>query len=284
MIIKKVSKFIWNEFIYGGHLLSLGASAIMYLTTVLLGQKINIALLAIGYLLSQIVYSYDHLKTAEKDYLTNPDRVGHILKFKNFLLGCFATYLAILIGMLIYLKSWHTTLVVIFIITFGILYSIVMKKFTKKIIIFKNIYTAFLWAFVIILVNAYYQLPLNNSTLLLLFLFVFLKSLFSTIFFDIKDIKSDKEEKLKTLPIILGKERTLKSLHLLNLISFFPLIFGIQQNLFPSFILWLLIFYLYRIYYLEQSNKENTNIHFLSFVLADGEYFFWAIIIFLVKL
>ena len=56
-----------------------------------------------------------------------------------------------------------------------------------------------------------------------MFLFIFLRGIINVTFFDIKDIESDGARGLKTLPVMLGRERTLKFLHWLNIFAFIPL-------------------------------------------------------------
>lgn len=282
MTVNKILKRFWNEFIYGGHLLSLGASGIIYTIMLIFNLKASIALLLIMYLMPQIIYSFDHLKGVEKDAKTNPERTKYFQAQKNKNIALIIFYIIALLGVLIYLKNWEIALFVFSINIFGMLYPIFFKNFTKKIPAFKNIFVAFVWAFTpIILIFLYYNF--FSLGLLLLFIFIFLRWIINTSFFDIKDMGSDKDIFIKTLPVILGKNKTINFLHIINILSIAPIVIGIWLNILPSFSLGLLTFYFYSFYYLEQAKKDRINISFLSYILADGEYILWPIIILLIK-
>ncbi|MCK4355065.1 UbiA family prenyltransferase [Candidatus Parcubacteria bacterium] len=283
MEIKKITKFLWGEFIYGGHLLSFGASGILCFSAIILNQKISIPLLILGYLISQITYFYNHFKELKKDFLTNFQRTQHIQKSKKYFLIIFGFYWGFFFLCLIYINNLAVILLSLFIISGGLLYTIFLKNLSKKIIEFKSFYVSFFWALSIILIGFYYNVSFS-LLLSLLFSFVFLRWLMNTIFFNIKDIESDKKENLKTLAILFGKHKTIDCLHIINIFSFVPIIIGVYTNLLPLFSLFILIFYFYSFYYLEKAKKEKTQIHNLSYIMVDGEYLLWPFILLLGKI
>jgi 4-hydroxybenzoate polyprenyltransferase len=119
-----------------------------------------------------------------------------------------------------------------------------------------------------------------NLIYILIFLFVFLKFLPNTIFFDLKDIKSDRKEGLKTVPVILGKKGTLKLLHILNILAFIPLFLGICLGIIPLFAAIMVLFYFYSIYYLNKASKlEDEKLRMISYTLADAEFMIWPIVL-----
>ena len=282
MLIKKILKPIWEEFVYGGHLLSLGAAGILYSSAIIFNQKVSVPLLIIGYAMTQIVYFYNHYKESKVDFLTNPERVRHIEKFENHFLLFLGFYCLIFIISLIYLNNLKVVLVALAIMFGGFLFTIFFKNLTKKIIGFKSFYVAFFWALLIVLAGFFYNIHFGPS-LFFLFSFVFLRWLVNTIFFDIKDIEADEKEKLKTLPVLFGKNKTLNFLHMINVLSFIPIIIGVYINLLPLFSLSLLIFYFYSFYYLERAKDKTIDIRSLSYIMVDGEYLFWPFILFLSK-
>ena len=284
MKIKKFLKLIWNEFVYGGHLLSLGASGTLWSSAIILDKPISIPLLGVGYTISQIVYGYNHFKGAEKDALTNPERVKHIKKIKRASLPFLIFYFFLFVISLIYLKNIKSILVALFILIGGLLFTDIFKNLTRRITGLKTFYTSFFWALSIILAGSYYNID-NNLLIFLLFSFVLLRWIVNTTFFDIKDIESDRKEGLKTFPVIFGKKKTLNYLHLFNAFSFFPIILGIYYNILPFFTLSLSLFYFYSFYYLKKAEDEKQeNVRKLSYIMVDGEYLFWPIVLFLGKL
>ena len=269
----KFLKKTWKEFIYGGHLLSLGASGIIYTTIQLLGLKNSWLLLMVAYLLSQIIYSFDHIVGAKNDIVKRKASQPILI-----------VYLILFLLTTIFLNNWKVSCASFSIIIFGLCYPLLFKKFTKKIPAFKNIFVALIWSLSpVVLVLFKYSLDFNNVFLLLL-LFIFLRWFLNTSFFDMKDILADKKDSLKTIPIILGEKKTLTFFHLLNLFSFLPLILAIYYKVLSSFSIGLCVFYLYSFYYLLRSSYAKKNIPFLSYVMADGEYLLWPLAIYIAKI
>ena len=138
-VLRKVLK----EFIYGGHLLSLGAASIVWTVVILTNQPSDLSLYFLAYLVSQIVYNFDHLsdliKTNKK---ANAERTGYLEKTKYFQIATFVIYIAAFLFM-----SRHTTASAFWlasaIVAGGILYTLKAKKITKEILGFKNLYIAF---------------------------------------------------------------------------------------------------------------------------------------------
>ena len=106
----------------------------------------------------------------------------------------------------------------------------------------------------------------------------------SQIFCDIKDIDTDKKQKLLTLPLFFGKNRFLIFLHILNIISYLIIGVAIVMQVVPWFALILFIFYLYCSYYIQRARNPKVNIQSLSSVIADGEFLFWPVFLFLGKI
>ena len=280
--IKKIIKFLWDEFVYGGHLLSFGASGILCFSAIIIDQKISIPLLILGYLISQITYFYNHFKELKKDILTNFTRVQYLKKFQKYFLIIFGFYWIFFFACLFYINNLAVVLMSLFIVSGGLLYTIFFKNLTKKITGFKSFYVSLFWALLILLSGFYYNISFTLP-LFLLFSFVFLRWLINTTFFDIKDIESDKKRNLKSIPILFGKNKTLNFLHIINVLSFSPIIIGVYLNLLPLFSLSILIFYFYSFYYLEKTKKGKTDIRNLSYIMVDGEYILWPIVLLLGK-
>jgi len=278
MRVKGVINSIWNEFVYGGHLLSLGASAILYSTVLIFNKPISIPLLVLGYGINQVIYTYNHFKEAEKDALTNPERAKHVKQKKTKILFIF--YLFLVIVSLIFLQDLGTFLFAAFLMAGGIMFTEFFKGLTRKIVGFKTFYASLFWAFLIILSAIYYNIN-YIPLIILLFLFVYLRFVLSIAFFDIKDIESDKRDFLKTFPVLLGRNKTLSFLHILNFISILPLVLGVYFKILPTFSLSLCLFYFYSFYYLRQAVSKSKNIRKLSYIMVDGEYIFWPLILFL---
>jgi 4-hydroxybenzoate polyprenyltransferase len=273
--LKKILKLIFNEFIYGGHLISLVAPAFIFIGATLLEKDVDLKLLIISYLIALIIYRYNYYSEFAEDVLTNPDRSQYLKnKIKYYIFSIIICFLILIIFLIKYTDQ-RTILFSIFLSVGGIFYTRWFKKLTKKIIGFKNFYIAIFWTFLTLLTCFYYSV--FTWSFLILSIFVFLKSFINTIFFDIKDIEADKKENLKTIPVIFGKGGTLNFLQILNILSFLPLTIGLALNILPKFILVLFVFYFYEFYYLERSRNKNANIQKISYIIADGEFLLWPI-------
>ncbi|MDP3013849.1 MAG: UbiA family prenyltransferase [Candidatus Subteraquimicrobiales bacterium] len=270
-------KFALNEFVYGGHLLALGASGIAFTSAILLNVKATWDILLVSYLIVYAIYSYNRFKEFKKDFLTNLFRSQHIEKYIKYVPVAIAIYLLITVLILLFFGNFKSIFLVFLMILLGFLYTDYYKKFTKKIIGLKSFYVAFVWSLISFFVVFHYNSTSNYFIIILIFSFIFLRWLLNTIFFDIKDIESDEKEKLKTIPVVFGKGKTLFYLHVLNLISLVPIIIGVYKHSIPLFSLSLVVFYFYSLYYLFAVKNNSADIQKLSYIMVDGEYVFWPI-------
>jgi len=278
MFLYKNIKLLFTEFIYGGHLPSLGISGLILTIILLFNLPIYFLILIIPYLGVQIVYLYNHFREIDIDTVSNPERTGHLQKQIGSIKQTIGGYIVLLVILLLF-TNIKTLIFILTVVLGGILYTNYFKKITKKVPGFKNFYTAFFLALSIFLVPLFYELEVT-SVFLYLFLLIFLRMLVNTTFFDIKDIESDKMINLKTLPVIFGKKRTIYLLQLINLISAIPLILGVNGNQLPRESIFLIISVLYSFYYLSNSlSVEGKNLRTLTYIIADAEYIFWPIII-----
>ncbi|MBU4548204.1 MAG: UbiA family prenyltransferase, partial [Euryarchaeota archaeon] len=239
---------------------------------------------AISYFIPLIIYSYDYYQDLEEDSKTNIERTAHLsnkARLYPFILSIYVIILGLLLILYanIYLIGFILTLVLL-----GIAYNHLLKSLTSKIPAFKNFYTAFIWAAAGSFFPILYNLNEIEISYFLIMIFIFLKCLVNVIFFDLKDIKSDKKQGLRTLPVLWGKDKTINFLNILNLSAFFPLFLGIYMGVIPDYALIMTVFYFYTAYYLKKSRKaEDDNLIFISSTLADFEFILWPFLILLAQ-
>ncbi len=282
--ISQSIKNFYHEFIYGGHLLSLGG-AFGFVGSIIIILDLPFAWepILIVYLISQIIYSYDHFKGIKEDILTNPERGEYLEKKAAYLPFINFLYLFFLFLITMIHANRGLLFFVLFLIFGGILYSIILKNLTKKIPCFKNIYVSLFWALTIFIPLFYYSLSFSYF-FVLFFCFIFLRLVTNTTFFDIKDIDSDKIKKLKTLPVSIGKKRTINYLNLINILSFTPLLVGILIGEITFFAITLFALYFYSLYYLIKAYEASPQwVRKISYLMVDGEYYFWPILLLLSK-
>ncbi len=278
--IKKIFNLIWNEFVYGGHLLSFGAVSIVYTASILLDIRITWDFLLVVYLGTESVYLYNRFKEYRIDFLTNPERTEHIKKYAKYIpfIIFLMTFLAIVI--VVYFNKISALIWGLLLLMLGLLYSLFLKKITKKIIAFKSFFVSLMWSLLVLLLAVYYSAPINLA-LFLFFVFVFLRWFINTAFFDIKDIETDRQERLKTLAVVLGQNKLLQLLSIIAILAMLPLIIGVYLRVLPISSLMLFLTIPYTFFYFKQLENKEINPSFLYNVIVDGEFIFWLLFVLL---
>jgi len=277
--LNKIKSGIKNEFIHGGHLVSVASPALAISTMILLGLSIRWEFIIITYLGTLCIYNYDYIKGLKMDYLENVNRSKHIQKYQKLRILALIFYGIGFLSMLVYFGNVNSIVFGIALLIIGLAYTDIFKRFTKKIAGFKNLYTSISFSMLILFTPIYYSYPIN-SLFLIFFIFVILQFIVDTSFCDMKDLNSDKKNKFKTLPIIFGKVNFLRFILVINLISFVILIISIHINILPFFSIVLIPFFIYRMFYIIKAKKPQVNIIKLS-ALVDAEYFFWPLALFI---
>jgi 4-hydroxybenzoate polyprenyltransferase len=273
---------VLNKLTYGGYITALVGPGLVLTTCIISNWVITLPLLLISYLVVLLSYSYDYYSDLVKEILIKPTKVLEVQKDCHYKYFKFIfLFYNLLLGFTIFVTSNLKIILFVSLITFsGLIYGKLLKKFTKKIPLFKNIYVSLLISlFSAFLPCLYYNLYISMS-FMLIFLFIYLRVILNTIFFDLKDVFFDTEKGLKTLPVLIGKTRTINYLHYLNIISFIPLIFGFYLKIFSLSALTLLFFVFYTFYYLNKSkNTFEHNEMIILALIADLEFILWLILI-----
>lgn len=274
----KITDHIWNEFIYSGHWLSIGASAIALSTMILLDFSIKFDFLIIVYIGTQCIYLFNFYKEIDYDKLDNSYRARHIQLYKKYLPKIILIYGLGYVFLLIIFGSFLSILFGILLLILGLLFTIKGKDISKKIFGFKTIYTSLSWGFLVIFTAIYCNYDLNQ-TVYTFSLFVFIRLLINTSFFDIKDRESDRKRKLKTLSLRLGKEKLIDFLQIVNLFSLILLLLLIFLKIFPIYTFSLSFIFFYSFYYLYKARNDKIDVYNISCVLVDGEYLYWPFLL-----
>lgn len=283
MAIKKILKLVWEEFIYGDHVLSLGALSIALTSASLLNVRLTWDFLVIVYLGVYLVYLYNHYKEIPRDTQTNIERVKCLQKYSNKVPFLIFFCLFIILVLQLFRGKTKSLLLSMFMISFGLLYTLFFKSLTKKIVGFKSFFVAFVWALIVLFLVVFYSKNID-VVFLLMFVFVFLRIFIGVTFSDIKDMDSDKKEELKTLPLVLGKEKTVFFLQFINILALIPIFLGFYLKLFPSFVISLSLTSLYAFYYLQKSKNPKIDLSFLTHNIVYSENLWWFIFILLGKI
>ncbi len=268
------------EFIYGGHLVSLGAPAYVLSVSMLMGIEPLKGLLLITYLMPLIVYNYNYFGEMDLDESTNPERVHYIKSKIAVFPYIIVAYILILVAALCLYSNRGLIEFAAILVIGGILFTVVLKDFTKKIPMFKNAYTALIWAFGGTFTLVFYMSLPVGWFFILVFAFMYMRSIANVIFFDLKDMESDATRGLKTLPAMIGKKRTIQFLYVLNVIGFIPLLAGVYYGIIPLIGLALLPLMAYSFYYLRRAETAgDVELRAVSYTLADAEFLMWPVLL-----
>lgn len=278
---KSIIKSTWNEFVYGGHFLSLGAVSVVFASAILLKIEITTDFLVIVYSITHAAYLYNRYKEFKKDYLTNPERTRYFEKRIQKMPLIIFCFIIVFIMTLLYFGNFAAIVFGLMIFFIGILYSLFFKKITKKIVGFKSFYVAFSWSLLVIFLSIYYSFSFISLSVFLIFVFIFVKCFVGTSFYDIKDIKSDKKENLLTFAVVFEKKRLTEFLNLINILALIPIIFGVYLKLFPVFSLMLFFTIPITFYLLKKIEHSKTDIAYLSEISIGLEKISWFFLILL---
>lgn len=271
-------KNIYNEIVYNGHLQSLNSSAIIISSGFLFNIKITLDFLIIFYLGFYLIYLYNRYSEVEDDRATNKVRTDHIEKIYKYipLIG-FVIFVTFCTLLFLYSNALFS-LYILSIIFFGILYSLFFKGLTKKIKLFKNIYVSIVFAIIVYSPFIYYEIEVKELKVLALSfsIFVFLKAMVMQLFLDIKDIDSDKKNELKTLGVMVGRDKSFKIVNILNiLVLLLVVVFSVVFDIWPIYSLFLLLLIPINYYWFWLA-KNNF---FSGYLYESGEFILWPILL-----
>lgn len=283
--VHTIFKFLITEVIYNGHLQTIGAIAIAIFSAQIFKISISWDFLVVLYLLFYFIMLNDRYRDRNTDSLTNKIRTQHLKSLSRFI-----TYIllfsSIILFLMLYLYSSISGIIIILsIMTLGILYPIYFKKLTRKIPLFKNLSISLVVIMIVLSPFFYYPNTFNqDSFYLVYFILIFSSSraMMMQIFLDLKDIDIDKKENLKTLGVILGKERALKILGIMNVLTVLFLFtpYFINPNLIPESILPLILLVPFSFYYFHLARNGR----FSGYILGSGEFIPWPLLIYLGEL
>lgn len=279
MVIEKILKAIWKEFIYGGHLQTLGAVSIVFVSTLLLNIKIGWDIVFISYFLFYPLYLYNRYKELKIDYLTNPQRTEYLKTYIDKAPHILTLVTFVLIFGLVYFANFSSIIFVLLVLLLGLLYSVIFKKITKKISLFKNFYVATFFAILVFFPIIYYSYPLTNIlriSAVILAVFIFLKAFMMQILLDLKDVEGDRKTGLLTFPTIFGEEATLRVLKITSVfVTFLIPVIAFYFNFFPKSFLMLLLTIPFDFYCFKLAREKN----YFGYILMSGVFFIWPILI-----
>ncbi|MDG7000743.1 MAG: UbiA family prenyltransferase, partial [Nitrososphaerota archaeon] len=216
--------------------------------------------------------------------ISNPERTKHLQSRKRVLPlitgGAFA------VGYVLAFFSNLTFLVALIIpLVMAVLYSGGSKRFTRVLgarrlkdrLLVKNIAISVGWSLIPLLVALYFQI---FSFLIVTFaVFIFLRLMSNTNFFDIRDVKADAQYGVRTIPSVYGIRTSYKLMTAMDILAAAYCVAAVAFGYLPQFALVALVFPLYSYAYRIAAKNSSSGYGFYSDVVADAEYLFWGPVI-----
>ena len=189
--------------VHSNLLISLSATSVAVSTIVLADLPLDSVPLFIVFAVTLFVYSFNRLTDLAEDKQNVPRRASFVERYGTILFA---------VGVTLYLIATAIAIrtgipgapAMIVPLTVAVLYSVVG---VKRILFVKNLLVGLSWGMIPLGVGVYYE-QLLTVDILFVFGFVTAALTIAAVVFDIKDIEGDRAEGIRTVPLVVGVERT----------------------------------------------------------------------------
>jgi len=258
---------------------ALSCVAVLYVTFNLSGLRINIPVLISGFLATFSIYSLNTVTDLKEDIINQPQKAAAIAyKGVIYSLSLVSYILSLIIG---YVIKPICVVILLIPLLIGIIYSIEIKGFRlKNLFLGKNLSISFSWA----IDASLFPFVFNKNILLFvaIFFFIFVKGIINTVLFDLRDMKGDAKANINTLPIVMGRKKTIHLLLFLNSLLILWLFFFFER-MFKYFIV-IVVCIIYGYIYIFFFGYSKDVPKYLYSLLIDDEWIWWMFLIMLIKI
>jgi len=278
-----------REIVYGGHLLALGTASIAASSAILLGRSPTIVLLVMAYLFSYGAYMLNRGAEVSQDSISDPTRTSFLQGRSKYLTAISAVSFGIgyLLASTVSLVFLGALLVPLFL---AVAYTVGSKKMVRLIgarrlkekLLIKNVVISFGWSLVPLLVGLYFRSI--TLTLAAFVPFIFFRLMSNTIFFDLRDVRADREYGVRTVPVVFGSRFSYRSMNAFDVSSAAYITILIATHVLPLYSLVMILLPAYSLVYRRVAQKPGSDLAFLCNFVADGEYLLWGPLLILGKI
>jgi 4-hydroxybenzoate polyprenyltransferase len=241
---------------------------------ILLGLTPRIQICFSVFLMVFSVYNLNRLTDLKEDAINMPERIGFLASRKKFVLYC--SLIAYAFSAIPVFLDNPLELPIIFIpLAANAVYSLHLipglPRF-KDIPIMKNAFVALSLTLVCVLLPAIHLAAGTGTLLKTVFFFILIKLYINTVLYDIRDIEGDRENGVRTLPVLIGPRKTVGILLALNCVNLMWIL-SANCSIRPIAIALSLYGYLYVIYFRKRRNFMIMDL------FVDGEWIIAGIIL-----
>jgi len=238
-----------------------------YIGSILLGVTPSINVCIIAFLIAFSVYSLDKVADIDKDVVNMPQRQNFLSGRKRLVLAySLAAYLLAILLILVYNpKAFPVALVPFVANAFYGMKSISKLPRLKDVPVMKNFIVAISWALITTLLPAAQYPALSAVNIVIALYFMLVKTFVVAVLYDIRDVKGDRENGVKTIPVIIGSKKTTFALLALNS-ALLPLLLFMNGEMILFTTILIVYGYIYTFYF-----RTRRNPLLLDF-LVEGEW------------
>lgn len=247
---------------------------LVYLGFLFLGMNPCILTCSSAALMTFGVYCLDKLTDSNEDKINTPERQRFFSGRRNLAKLCCMGAFSLAIMIMILSKPLALPIILSPLLANTIYASRLHPDIPrlKDIPVMKNITVAFIWAAGGALLPALSMFHEQNFLIGTVFYFMAAKMFIHAVLYDLRDVKGDRENGVKTMPIILGEKKTIGVLLCINSTLILCLNF-VGTNMQPLAALMILYGYLYIMYF-----RKRRNPLILDF-FVDGEWIIAGILL-----
>ena len=245
-----------------------------YIGYMLLGLSPDISTCFAVFLMTFSIYSLDKITDSKEDMINMPERQSFLAGRRKLVL--YYSLAAYTLSALVILLDRPGSLFIIFIpLAANAAYGsrlIAGVSRLKDIPVVKNLVVATSWALVTTPLSAMEtNLDLDPLTVINIFYFMLVKVFINAVLYDIRDVKGDRENKVRTMPVILGPVKTTAILLALNS-TLLPCAARIEPMLRQLALAMILYGYVYIIYFAKSRSPISLDL------LVDGQWIIASIL------
>ncbi|WP_375769135.1 UbiA family prenyltransferase [Archangium gephyra] len=260
--------------------MALGMAAAAWLAQVLAGLPAEPLPPLLTFLVIYAIYSLDRVTELHADRLTHPERASFSQRHARLIRGSAGAAYVLALVLAGSRGPWSVAvtllpLAALLLYSFPVLPRAVARRVgfsrLKEVFVLKNLWVAATLAATPVLLAGVFHGGVGHSTpLLAIGAFLLGRWAINVILFDVRDEAGDRANGLRTLPVVLGRARTLRLLQGLNALLAVLAVAVPLLGLAPPRFALLGLSCPYAWAYLRQVERSR-DIHFLCDVVSDGE-------------
>jgi 4-hydroxybenzoate polyprenyltransferase len=268
--------------------LAASTAAAVYVVQIMLGLPMRHTPALILFLVTFAVYNLNRLTDTNEDQTNHPERVKFIRAHLGFLLLLSATaYVAAMI--LSYRKGGYVWAIALVPFVSVLAYSLPLIPTgrgrlirIKELFLIKNLFVTTAWSATVTFlpVACSDRLPMTSSHWL--FAFFCSRGFISTVTFDLRDIAGDAAQRIRSIPVVMGYERSRQLLRAINLAIAIGCLALPALHILPALSYVLVSSSLYAEAYLVRL-RNSRDVRFVCDVVVDSEFAMLAIVCFAVS-